>query len=92
MAIDITSQDTAKDVAKPRRPHADDDLVNAKLYSVAQEIDRILLRHPMEDHAAVMGLIQVTIQRRSHDHQQRQQKKQEEAMAEIQRRRQFMGK
>lgn len=94
MAIEVTDTQKARDVAQQqsaeqKHPFAEDAVVNAQIYSTAQEIDRILHRQPCENHAAILGIVQVTTQRRLHDHQQRQQKKQEEAHAEIQRRQQF---
>lgn len=73
----------------PKRPYPDDDVANASIYSVAQEIDRILHRQSVSDHAAILGLIQVTVQKRMHAHQERQAKLTQEAQQELQRRNQF---
>lgn len=67
------------EVTEQKSPHAEDDLVNANIYEVAQQIDRILHKVPMEDHAAILGMLQVTTQRRAHEYQQRQQKQMQEA-------------
>lgn len=77
-------------------PHRDDEIVTSRLYNVARKVDKILNRESMADHAAVMGMIQVSAQRRSHEHEQRkialQQAQQREAMerqVEMQRKAQF---
>lgn len=77
-------------------PHEIDDALNDKLYNVARKVDKILNREPVANHAAILGMIQVTTQRRMHDHEQRQkaemqaqQRAQQEMAQDAARRRQF---
>lgn len=77
------------DVTELKRPFAEDDIVNANIYEVATQIDRILHKVPIEDHAAILGMIQVTTQRRAHEHEQRRQKQMQAAQQEAARRSQF---
>lgn len=69
-----------------KRPYPEDDLVNASVHEVAREIDRILNRQSVQDHAAVLGIIQCTGARRAQEHQDRNAKKMQEAQQELQRR------
>jgi uncharacterized secreted protein with C-terminal beta-propeller domain len=55
-------------------PHRDDQIVSTRVYNVAQKIDKILNREDISDHAAILGIIQVTSQRRMHEHEVRKQK------------------
>lgn len=77
------------EVPEEIHPYAQDDALNDKLYNVARKVDKILHREPVENHAAILGMIQVSTQRRMHEHQQAQQKAQQSAMAEAQRKAQF---
>lgn len=71
-------------------PHDEsEDALNQKIYDVARQIDKILHRQPIENHAAILGMVQVTSQRRMHEHQTKQQKAQQAANADAQRRAQF---
>jgi hypothetical protein len=65
-------------------PYPDEEAVNTKIYDRARQIDKLLHRDPVENHAAVLGLIQVTAQRRMHEHQTNQGKKLQEAQAQAQ--------
>lgn len=69
-----------------KRPFPEDDVLTANIYEVAKEVDRILNRQSVQDHAAILGMIQVTGGRRAHEYQERNQKKMQEAQAEMQRR------
>lgn len=69
-----------------KRPYPEDDLVNASVHEVAREIDRILNRQSVQDHAAVLGIIQCTGARRAQEHQDRNAKQMQEAQKELQRR------
>lgn len=66
-------------------PFEDDDTVNHNIYTTARKIDKILHRETVADHAAILGVVQVTTQRRMHEVQERQQKVQATAQAEAQR-------
>lgn len=75
---------------KPEKhPYEQDDALNDRLYNVSRKVDKILHREPVENHAAILGMIQVSTQRRMHEHQQAQQKAQQSALSEAQRRAQF---
>lgn len=76
------------DVTELDHPYSAHDALNDHLYDVARKVDRLLNKEPMENHAAIVGLIQVTVQRRMHETQQDQQKAQlaaQEKMAAAQR-------
>lgn len=70
-------------------PYPDEDAVNTKVYDVARQIDKILHRQPVENHAAILGLVQVTSQRRMHEVQQQAQKKAQAAQDEHARKQKF---
>lgn len=72
-----------------QHPYEQDDALNDRLYNVARKVDKILHREPVENHAAILGMVQVSTQRRMHEHQAQQQKAQQSAQAEAQRRQQF---
>lgn len=72
-----------------QHPYEQDDALNDRLYNVARKVDKILHREPVENHAAILGMVQVSTQRRMHEHQAQQQKAQQNALAEAQRRQQF---
>lgn len=57
-----------------QHPYEADDALNDRLYNIARKVDKILHREPVENHAAVLGMIQVSMQRRAHEHQANQQK------------------
>lgn len=76
-------------ITEMAHPHQDDDNVNHNLYEVARKVDKILHREPIENHAAILGIVQVTSQRRMHENQIRQQQKNDAAHAEAQRQQQF---
>lgn len=59
------------------------DAINDHLYDVARKVDRLLNREPVENHAAIVGIIQVTVQRRMHEHQADQQRAQMEAQHKV---------
>lgn len=65
-----------------QHPYEQDDALNDRLYNVARKVDKILHREPVENHAAILGMIQVSTQRRMHEHQQAQQKAQQAAQAQ----------
>lgn len=73
------------EAAQEAHPYAEEDAVNTKVYDVARQIDKILHRQPVENHAAILGLVQVTSQRRMHEVQTRQQKIAHAQQAEAQR-------
>lgn len=58
-----------------QHPYEKDDALNDRLYNVSRKVDKILHREPVENHAAILGMIQVSTQRRMHEHQAEQQKK-----------------
>lgn len=70
-------------------PYEQDDALNDRLYNVSRKVDKILHREPVENHAAILGMIQVSTQRRMHEHQANQQKQQQALATEAQRRAQF---
>ena len=57
-------------------PHEAHDKLNDHIYNISRKCDKILNREPVEDHAAILGLLQVTTQRRMHEHQAEQQRRQ----------------
>ena len=61
-------------------PFADHDAINEHLYETARKVDRLLHKEPIANHAAILGLVQVTTQRRMHETEQ-DQKKAAEAIA-----------
>lgn len=75
---------TAKGGSK--RPYPEDDVLTSSIYEVAKEVDRILNRCSVQDHAAILGMIQVTGGRRAHEYQERNQRKMQEAQDELQKR------
>jgi len=70
-------------------PYEHDDALNDRLYNVSRKVDKILHREPVENHAAILGMIQVSTQRRMHEHQAKQQQAQAAEAAEARRRAQF---
>ena len=56
--------------------------LNERIYDRAAKVDRLLNNETVEDHAAILGLIQVTAQRRMHEHQADQQRNQLKAQQE----------
>ncbi len=70
-------------------PYPKDQALADKLYNVSRKIDKILCREPVENHAAILGLIQVTTQRRMHEHQAEQQRMQAAQQAEARRNQAF---
>lgn len=62
-----------------QHPYEQDDILNQNIYDVSRKLDKILHRQSVEDHAALLGMIQVTAQRRMHEHQQRTQKEKQDA-------------
>lgn len=77
------------DETQEQHPYEHDDALNDRLYNISRKVDKILHREPVENHAAILGMIQVSTQRRMHEHQARQQQAQAAAAAEAQRNRQF---
>lgn len=84
------------DETQEQHPYEADDALNDRLYNVARKVDKILNRESMENHAAIIGMIQCSVARRSHEHEQKklalqhaQQREQQEAFREAQRRQQF---
>lgn len=69
-----------------KRPYPEDDVLTSSIYEVAQQVDRILNRCSVQDHMAIMGMIQVTGARRGHEYQERNQRKMQEAQQEAQKR------
>jgi hypothetical protein len=63
-------------------PYEQDDALNDRLYNVSRKVDKILHREPVENHAAILGMIQVSTQRRMHEHQADMQKKAAAAQAQ----------
>lgn len=66
------------------QPYEHHDSINDHLYDVARKVDRLLNQEPVENHAAIVGIIQVTVQRRMHEHQEDQKKAQFEAQQKMQ--------
>lgn len=64
-------------------PYSAHDALNDHLYDVARKVDELLNKEPVENHAAIVGLVQVTVQRRMHEHQQDQQRAQMEAQQKV---------
>lgn len=54
------------------RPYMKHDDLNHHIYEAARKVDWILNREPIANHAAILGLIQVTTQRRMHEHENEQ--------------------
>lgn len=57
------------EVESPFKNHDD---INEHLYETARKVDRLLNKEPIANHAAILGLIQVTTQRRMHEHENEQ--------------------
>jgi len=55
-------------------PYERDDALNDRLYNVSRKVDRILNRESVENHAAILGFIQVSGQRRAHEYELDKQK------------------
>lgn len=79
-----------------QHPYEADDALNDHLYNIARKIDKIMNREPVANHATLLGMIQVTTQRRLHEVEQQQKAANDAAMREQQalqreemRRRQF---
>lgn len=67
-----------------KRPYLEDDVLSSSIYETAREVDRILNKCSVQDHSAILGMIQVTGQRRAYEYQARQQKQMQDAQAEAQ--------
>lgn len=76
-------------ITEAQHPYEQDDALNDRLYNVSRKVDKILHREPVENHAAILGMIQVSTQRRMHEHQAKQQHAQAAAQAEARRQQQF---
>jgi hypothetical protein len=64
-------------------PYTTHDALNEHIYDVARKVDRLLNREPIENHAAVLGLIQVSSQRRMHEHESDKKKAQMDAQEKV---------
>lgn len=77
------------DELQEQHPFERDDALNDRLYNISRKVDKILHREPVENHAAILGMIQVSMQRRAHEHQAQQQKAQQDQQRAAQRQAQF---
>ena len=57
------------DNTEQTHPFASHDDLNEHIYETARKVDRLLNKEPIANHAAILGLIQVTTQRRMHEHE-----------------------
>lgn len=64
-------------------PYSAHDALNDHIYETARKVDRLLNKEPVENHMAIVGLIQVTVQRRTHEVQMEQQRVQADAHAKM---------
>lgn len=80
---------TALAEKEPPHPYEHDDALNDRLYNISRKVDKILHREPVENHAAILGMIQVSTGRRMHEHQAKREQAQAAAAEAAQRQRHF---